>query len=108
MTLQNLMQSLLVLVLSMHGFARAADSDAFQKTCVRDQLEAHRSHTAGELSADLFTGFCNCVSSQLEQQLTPDQRKTLTQALEKKPTWLRMAEKKAHSACMQSSARIST
>lgn len=108
MTLKKVLPYLALLALCFQGLVQAAGSSELQRMCTREQLEIHRGQNANKLNEDSFNGFCSCVSTHLEQHLSPDQLRTLPEASKNKPAWIRAARRNAQNACLKRGAKFST
>lgn len=97
----------LFLLYSGLAFSQSADISNFKKSyessCIQEQLKRH-SGVKG-LTAEQFSGHCECTSTQLSKSLNTSEIETLINN-QTRPSWFKQKESAAAKSCLMQEPKI--
>jgi hypothetical protein len=99
----NLFKKLLALsfaLISMQTFANEISLD-LQKTCVNEQLSAHKTIQGHSFQAGDFKVYCKCEAEFILEKATQNQLDQFNKNKNLSPNWLKQLKLKAPNMCVE-------
>jgi ABC-type thiamine transport system substrate-binding protein len=88
-----------LLVIANQSFAQVISKD-YQKNCVSEQVNEHKSVKGKKLTAEDFSAYCTCQADFINKNATNTQVNELVMNPKAKPEWLKAIELKAMKVCI--------
>lgn len=99
--------ALTFMLMSMQTFSKELSLD-LQKTCVDEQLGAHKTIKGHSFQADYFKDYCKCEAEFILEKATQNQLDQLNKNKNITSNWLKQLKSKALNICVEKGRGITT